>query len=81
MSYVGRGLGVFGKGMVAPPPPPPPEDIAPIITPEEEMAILQENLPLPEPEESFLARNAMPLILGGSVLLLGTIGLVVMIKI
>lgn len=81
MSYVARNFGMFGKGMVAPPPPPPPEDIAPIITPEEEQAILQQTLPLPEPEQSFLARNAMPLLIGGSVLVLGTIGLIVMIKI
>jgi len=81
MSYVTRNFGAFGKGMVAPPPPPPPEDIAPIITPEEEQQILQETLPLPEPEESFLARNAMPLIIGGSVLLLGTVGLVIMLKV
>ena len=81
MSYVARNLGMFGKGMMAHPPPPPPEDIAPIITPEEEQQILQQTLPLPEPEESFLARNAMPLMIGGSVLVLGTIGLIVMIKI
>jgi hypothetical protein len=81
MSYVAKNFGMFGKGMVAPPPPPPPEDIAPTITPEEEQAILQQTLPLPEPEQSFLARNAMPLLVGGSVLILGTIGLIVMIKI
>lgn len=80
MSYVARNFGVFGKGMMAPPPP-PPEDIAPIITPEEEQKILQQTLPLPEVEQSFLARNAMPLMIGGSVLVLGTIGLIVMLKI
>lgn len=81
MRYTARNFGAFGKGMVAPPPPPPPEDIAPILTPEEEQAILQQTMPLPEPEPSFLARNGLPLIIGGSVLLLGTIGLIFMLKV
>jgi hypothetical protein len=81
MSYVARNFGYFGKGMMAPPPPAPPPDDAPIITPEEEQKILQETLPLPVPEPSFLRRNAMPLLVGGSVLLLGTSGLVIMIKV
>ena len=81
MSYVARNFGYFGKGSKQASPQPPPEDIAPIITPGEEQAILQETLPLPEPERSFLARNAMPLLIGGSVLLLGTVGLVIMLKV
>jgi len=79
MTYTG--LGTFGKGMMAPPPTPPPEDIAPTITPEEELAILQATLPAPEPEPSFIRRNAMPLFVGGGVLLLGTLGLILMVKI
>ena len=78
------GLGNFGKGKMAmapPPAAPPPEDLAPTITPEEELAILQATLPAPEPEASFIRRNAVPLFVGGGVLLLGTIGLILMVKI
>lgn len=75
------GLGNFGKGMVAPPPAPPPEDLAPTITPEEEQAILAATLPIPEPEPSFLRRNAVPLFVGGGVLVLGVIGMILMIRI
>jgi hypothetical protein len=77
-------LGTFGKGKgyYAPPPPkPPPEDIVPTITPEEEMAILEATLPIPEPEPSFIRRNAIPLFVGGGVLVLGMLGMVLLIKI
>jgi hypothetical protein len=76
-------LGTFGKGkgFVAPPPAPPPEDIVPTITPEEEMAILEATLPIPEPEPSFIRRNAVPLFVGGGVLVLGMLGMVLLIKI
>lgn len=72
-------FGGFGKGVK---PPPPPEDpTAPTITPEEEAAILQATLPIPEPEPSFLRRNAVPIFVGGGVLILGTIGMLLMIRI
>lgn len=51
------------------------------ITPEEEMEILSATLPLPEIEESFIQRNFMPLVIGGSVLTLGVLGFVILIKI
>lgn len=70
----------FGKSVVAPPPAPPPDN-APTITPEEEAEILAATLPVPEPEMSFLARNAVPLMLGGGVLMLGTLGMFLMIKV
>jgi len=72
------------KSFVMPPPtppPPPPEDLAPTISPEEEMAILEAMLPIPEPEPSFIRRNAIPLFVGGGVLVLGIAGMVLMIKI
>lgn len=75
------GLGAFGKGAVAPPPEPPPE-IAPTLTPEEEQAILQSmqttNLTVVEPSDSFIQRNKMPLIIGGGVVTLATLGLILM---
>lgn len=77
-------LGEFGKSkksFVTPPPAPPPEDLAPTISPEEEMAILEALLPIPEPEPSFIRRNAIPLFVGGGVLVLGIAGMVLMIKI
>jgi len=59
-----------------------PEDpTAPTITPEEEAAILEAMLPIPEPEPSFLRRNAIPIFVGGGVLIFGTIGLLLMIKV
>jgi hypothetical protein len=73
-------LGGFGKSSVVPPPM-PPEDLGPTITPEEELAILEELMPGMEPQPSFLRRNAMPLLVGGGVLLLGTLGLVLMVKV
>jgi len=69
------------KSFVKPPPAPPPEDLAPTISPEEEMAILEALLPIPEPEPSFIRRNAIPLFVGGGVLVLGIAGMVLMIKI
>jgi hypothetical protein len=76
-------LGGFGKGGPAlpPPPPPPPVPTGPTITPEEELAILQATMPIPEPEPSFIRRNAVPMFVGGGVLLLGTIGLILLVKI
>jgi len=77
-------FGNFGKSkksFVALPPTPPPTDIAPTISPEEEAAILQATLPIPEPEPSFIRRNAIPLFVGGGVLLFGIIGMVLLIKI
>jgi len=82
-------LGTFGKGVskgvsqgkgVMAPPPVAPEDL-PTITPEEEQAILEATLPIPEPEPSFIRRNAIPLFAGGGVLVLGVIGLILMIKV
>jgi len=59
-----------------------PEDItAPTITPEEEAAILEAMLPIPEPEPSFLRRNAIPLFLGGGALIVGAIGMLLMVEI
>lgn len=58
-----------------------PEPEGPTITPEEEAAILEAMLPIPEPEPSFLRRNAIPLFLGGGVLILGAIGMLLMVKI
>jgi len=74
-------LGFFGKGAIAPPPAPPPEDIAPTISPEEERAILAATLPLPEPEPSFIRRNAIPLFVGGGILVAGTLGMLLLIRI
>jgi hypothetical protein len=59
----------------------PPEDIVPTITPEEEMAILEATLPIPEPEPSFIRRNAIPLFIGGGALVLGILGMVLLIKV
>ena len=73
-------LGFFGKGAVAPPPEPPPEDLAPTITPEEELEILNQSLPPPEIQPSFIRRNVKPVLLGGSVLLLGALGMILLIK-
>jgi hypothetical protein len=61
-------------------PEPPPED-APTITPEEERAILEAAMPIPEPEPSFVRRNAIPLFVGGGALILGVIGVILLIKI
>jgi hypothetical protein len=72
-------IGGFGKGVMAPPPEAPPEDL-PTITPEEEQAILEATLPIPEPEPSFIRRNAVPLFVGGGVLVLGVLGMILMIK-
>lgn len=76
-------FGGFGKGFIPPPPPPtaPEDPTAPTITPEEEAAILEALLPIPEPEPSFLRRNAVPLFVGGGFLLLGTIGMLLMIRV
>lgn len=52
-----------------------------MITPAEEQAILDATLPLPPPEPSFLRRNAMPLFLGGGALVVGTLGMILLIKI
>jgi len=77
-------FGTFGKGkgVMAPPPapPPPPEDVLPTITPEEELAILEATLPFPEPEPSFIRRNAVPLFVGGGVLTLGVLGMILLLK-
>ena len=59
----------------------PPEDISPTISPEEEQAILDAVLPIPAPEPSFIRRNAVPLFIGGGALTLGTIGMILMVKI
>ena len=75
-------FGGFGKGFIPPPPLPAPEDpTAPTITPEEEAAILEALLPIPEPEPSFLRRNAIPIFIGGGVLIFGTIGMLLMIRV
>jgi len=52
-----------------------------IISLTEEQRILQQTLPAPPIVGSFLSRNAMPIFLGGTVLLVGLIGLVLMIKV
>jgi ATP phosphoribosyltransferase len=59
----------------------PPEDIRPTITPDEEQKILAAMLPIPEPEPSFVKRNAIPLFVGGGVLTLGILGIILMVKI
>lgn len=74
-------LGAFGKGAMVPPPEPPPEDLSPTISVEEEQAILNATLPFPEPEPSFLRRNAVPLFVGGGVLVLGVVGMIFLIKV
>lgn len=82
MSYqTMRGLGAFGKGPPMPPPEPPPPDIAPTISPEVELDILRQTLPTAQPEPSAMRSYAMPLLVGGSVLLLGTIGLILMLRV
>ena len=48
---------------------------------EEEQAILEATLPIPEPEPSFLHRNAMPLIVRGGVLVLGILGMILLIRV
>ena len=74
-------LGFFGgKGQPHPAPAPPPEDLSPTITPEEELMILNETLPQPEVQASFVRRNVKPLLLGGSVLVLGALGMILLIK-
>jgi len=60
---------------------PQQEESLPTISPEEEAAILAATLPLPEPEPSFIRRNAIPLFVGGGVLVLGITGMFLMIKI
>lgn len=57
------------------------EELQPIVTLEEEAAILNATLPLPPPEPSFLRRNAVPLFAGGGALVLGTLGMILLIKI
>jgi hypothetical protein len=57
------------------------EVVVPTITPEEETAILEATLPIPEPEPSFIRRNAVPLFIGGGTLVLGLLGMVLMIKV
>jgi hypothetical protein len=80
MSYYPT-LGDFaGKAVMAPPPKPPPAPDAPIITPEEEMAIIQATMPVAVPEPSFLRRNAVPIFVGGGILLLATLGMILMLK-
>ena len=56
------------------------QDIDPLISPTEEQAILEQTLPIPEPEPSFLRRNAIPLFVGGGVLILGILGMVLLIR-
>lgn len=58
-----------------------PEEVIPTITPEEEQAILEAILPIPEPEPSFIRRNAVPLFLGGGALTLGLLGMILLVKI
>jgi len=53
----------------------------PIISPEEELAILKATFPIPKPQASFLRRNAVPIFVGGGVLLLGLLGMILMVKI
>jgi len=52
----------------------------PTISAQEELDILRQTLPTQELESSFLRANAMPILVGGSVLLLGTIGLILMVR-
>jgi len=53
----------------------------PVITPDEELEILQATMPLPTVEVSFLRRNAVPLLVGGGVLTLGLLGMILLIKV
>lgn len=57
------------------------ENMQPVITPAEENAILNATLPLPPPEPSFLRRNAVPLMVGGGALVVGTLGMILLVKI
>ena len=52
-----------------------------LITPDEEMDILNVTLPPPEIEVGFTRRNARPLLIGGSVLVLGALGMILFIKV
>lgn len=52
-----------------------PPDTRPIITPEEERAILAATSQALEPQPSFLRRNFVPIVIGGGSVFLGVIGL------
>ena len=52
-----------------------------IITPDEEMEILQAMMPIQAPQASFIRRNAVPLFVGGGVLTLGLLGMIFLIKV
>lgn len=49
-----------------------------IISVAEEQQILQQTLPVPQVQGNFLSRNAMPIFLGGTVLILGIVGFILM---
>jgi len=51
------------------------------LTPEEEIAILEQTLPIPEPEPDFLRRNIVPITVGGGVLFIGIILMVLLVKV
>ena len=52
-----------------------------VITPDEEMEILQAMMPIQAPQASFIRRNAVPLFVGGGVLTLGLLGMILLIKV
>ena len=52
----------------------------PTITPQEEMDILNVTLPPVEIEPSFVRRNAKPVLIGGSVLVMGALGMILLLR-
>jgi len=51
------------------------------VTPQVEQEIIRETIPPPKPQASFIRRNAIPLFVGGGVLILGVIGMLLLIKV
>jgi len=51
-----------------------------IVTAAEQQQILQQTLPVAPPPKSFLSRNKIPIFVGGTVLLLGFVGMMLLIE-
>jgi len=64
-----------------PPPPLPSADVGSTISPAEELAILQQTMPIATPQASFLERNKRAIFVGSAVLVFGIIGLVLLVQI
>lgn len=73
-------MSYFGQ-IPVPFPHTPAPNTGPTISPSEELAILQQTLPLIVPQQSFLERNQKALFVGGAVLVLGIIGMVLLVQI